>query len=49
MESRSEDVLSFFIFAPPISAVLDFEIFSNVALRVKSLPTPDVANAGKLS
>ena len=29
-----------FHFVPPISAALGFKLFSNAALRAKSLPTP---------
>ena len=41
-ENRTfEDVWTFFLFfALPLSAALGFNIFSNVALRVKNLPTP---------
>ena len=44
MENRtSEDVYSSrLFFALPISGALGFKIFSNVALRVKSLPIPGV-------
>ena len=34
--------MTFFFFALPISAALGFKIFSNAALRAKSLPTPDL-------
>ena len=39
----------FFFFALPISAALCFKIFSNVALRVKSLLSPELGGRRNVS
>ena len=39
----------FYFFSFPISVALGFKIFSNAALRVKSLPAPAIVHLGRIS